>query len=271
MTFLLLQRWGCCRLGRSQRLLPSTTTLTLTQLIPHKVNGRKSFSSVPLPAAHTLHENETFLTGSSSVYAEEMYERYQQDRESVHASWRHYFDSLEKGVPYDAQAYTKPMAVLSRRATVSEAAAAPSDSLGVAHLIRAYQVNGHLAARLDPLDTFAPETFPYRPTLANGSLGEVNDDVFYPAELTPAYHGFTEADMDRYMNFRGTSSGGNKGYLEELANSPNRVTLRMILNELRKTYTSTVGVEYMVRCVCEYIYIYRSRRCPGRSVVRHSP
>jgi 2-oxoglutarate dehydrogenase E1 component len=246
MTLLLLQRWGCCRLGRFQRMLPSPTTRMTTARVPHRVNGRESFSTAPLPAAH---ENETFLTGSSSVYAEEMYERYQQDRESVHASWRHYFDGMERGVPYDAQAYTRPTAVLSGRATVSEAAAAPSDSLGVAHLIRAYQVNGHLAARLDPLDTFAPETFPYRPSSTNGSPGEVNDAIFYPAELTPAYHGFTEADMDRYMNFRGTSSGGNKGYLEELANSPNRVTLRMILNGLRKAYTSTVGVEYMVRCV----------------------
>ena len=32
--------------------------------------------------------------------------------------------------------------------------AAPSDSLGVAHLIRAYQFNGHRAANLDPLGLF---------------------------------------------------------------------------------------------------------------------
>lgn len=189
------------------------------------------------------HENESFLTGTSSVYAEQMYELYEQDPTSVHESWRHYFDGLAQGRPYDATEYSKPTAVLSHRAAISEVAAAPSDSLGIAHLIRAYQVNGHTAAKLDPLDTYAPEAFPCRPS----SVLDLSRTDGYPPELTPEYHGFTTSDLDRVMNFRGTSAGGNKGYLEDLAGSPNKVTLRMILHELRKTYTGTVGVEYMVR------------------------
>ena len=42
--------------------------------------------------------------------------------------------------------------------------ALPSDSLGVAHLIRAYQVNGHTAAKLDPLNMHVKESFPSRPS-----------------------------------------------------------------------------------------------------------
>jgi 2-oxoglutarate dehydrogenase complex dehydrogenase (E1) component-like enzyme len=213
----------------------------------------------------TLHENESFLTGTSSVYAEEMYERYTNDPMSVHESWKHYFDALLAGQPYDVTAYNKPTAAVVvgttnstvlktkfattnsqlSQSTVAAAAVAPSDSLGIAHLIRAYQVNGHLAAKLDPLETYAPESYPSRPTPVTTNPNDI--DCGYPAELTPSYHGFHSSDLDRVMNFRGTSSGGNKGYLEDLANSPNKVTLRMILNELRKTYTGTLGVEYMVR------------------------
>jgi len=117
---------------------------------------------------------------------------------------------------------------------------APSDSLGVSHLIRAYQVSGHYAAHLDPLDLHGKLTFPFRPSNTRDYLPEG-----YPEELTVNYHGFTQADMDRPLNFKGTSSGGNKGYLEELASAPGKVTLRKIIEQLRTTYCGTLGVEYM--------------------------
>ena len=188
------------------------------------------------------HERESFLTGTSSVYAEEMYERYLEDPDSVEASWKTYFDNLSVGTPYVEADYNRPT-VSPGKSVASMAAlhAAPSDSLGVAHLIRAYQVNGHTAAKLDPLDLHTPLAFPYRPC----NTMDLTPYGGYPPELTLEYHGFSQDDLDRRLNFKGTSSGGNKGYLEELANSPNKVTLRMILNELRKTYCSTLGVEYM--------------------------
>ena len=188
------------------------------------------------------HESESFLTGTSSIYAEEMYERYLQDPNSVELSWKTYFDNLQEGSPYVEAEYNRPTISPGRTsASMSALNAAPSDSLGVAHLIRAYQVNGHTAAKLDPLDLHTPLAFPYRPC----NTMDLTPYGGYPPELTIEYHGFAEADLDRRLNFKGTSSGGNKGYLEELANSPNKVTLRMILNELRKTYCSTLGVEYM--------------------------
>lgn len=101
-------------------------------------------------------------------------------------------------------------------------------------------MNGHLGAKLDPLGLHNVEAFPFRPT--PGEDG-------YPYELGLEYHGFTEADLDRKLHFKGRSSGGNKGYLEELASlqtsAPGKVTLRAILEQLRKTYCGTLGVEYM--------------------------
>src|SRR3954466_2504400 len=53
---------------------------------------------------------------------------------------------------------------------------AAEDSIRAMMLIRTYRVRGHLAADLDP-------------------LGLTRRDV--PADLTPAFHGFTEFDLDR--------------------------------------------------------------------------
>ena len=281
----------------SKKIGTSLTVASLKSLRPLSIplsnrNTNRTINFSSAAAIDEIHENESFLTGTSSIYAEEMYSRYMSDPSSVHESWKHYFDTLSAGKPYDAAAYNRPTAAvvvsttssgspmatkfatttstLSQN-TVAAAAVAPSDSLGVAHLIRAYQVNGHMAARLDPLETYAPESYPYRPASVTNNPDDI--DYGYPAELTPSYHGFHVSDLDRVMNFRGTSSGGNKGFLEDLSNSPNKVTLRMILNELRKTYTGTLGVEYMVshalpnrsyihftmiymNCLIKFIYIY---------------
>ena len=55
-------------------------------------------------------------------------------------------------------------------------ARAAEDSIRAMMLIRSYRVRGHLSAKLDP-------------------LGLTRGDI--PPELTPAFHGFSEADLDR--------------------------------------------------------------------------
>ena len=44
---------------------------------------------------------ETFLNGTSSLYAEQMYEMYSIDPSSVQESWRIYFENEERKVPFD--------------------------------------------------------------------------------------------------------------------------------------------------------------------------
>lgn len=184
-------------------------------------NGFRAFST------SVKADPESFLNGTSSVYAEMVHAQYLKDPQSVNESWRRYFDNLNADKPFLVSDYSSPTQVKS---PMESSAAAPSDSLGVAHLIRSFQVNGHLEANLDPLGLRTGECFPHRPPVP---------------DLTYEYHGFTDTDLDRRLNFRGTSSGGNTGYLEELANSPNKVTLRMIMDELKKTYCGTLAVEYM--------------------------
>ena len=174
-----------------------------------------------------------YLTGISSL-CEMLYDQYLQNPESVDASWKDYFERLETQQSLEVyNAPTVAKSVSNRLPPLSSSSLRTepwSDSLRVAHLIQSYQVNGHLGANLDPLGLTTPETFPYHPQVP---------------DLTKEYHGFTEADMDRQLYLSGTSSGGNTGYLEELAQSPNKVTLRMILDELHKTYCGALAVEYM--------------------------
>lgn len=132
--------------------------------------------------------------------------------------------------PLDA--FRGPPTVVGTTGTPSSAdamASSPagkSDSLGLAYLIKGYQTRGHEAANLDPLGLHD-----FRASTP-------------PAELDPASHGFTEADMDRNLNLLGTSTGGSTGYLSMLASRPN-VTLRSVVDNLKKTYCGNIGVEYM--------------------------
>ena len=88
---------------------------------------------------------------------------------------------------------------------------AAEDSLRAMMLIRTYRVRGHLAARLDPLGLHHSEI---------------------PADLTPAYHGFSDADLDRPIWIGG-------------AIGRERATVREIVEALRVDYCGTIGVEYM--------------------------
>jgi 2-oxoglutarate dehydrogenase E1 component len=81
----------------------------------------------------------------------------------------------------------------------------PHKEAAVAHLINAYRVRGHLIANLDPLGSTRP---------------------MHP-DLDPATHGLTMWDLDRRVITEG-----------------NRL-LRDVLEDLRQTYSASVGPEYM--------------------------
>ena len=88
---------------------------------------------------------------------------------------------------------------------------AADDSIRAMMLIRTYRVRGHLAAKLDP-------------------LGLHRSDC--PADLTPAYHGFSDADLDRPIFICGALG------LET-------ATVREIVKILQETYCGHIGFEYM--------------------------
>ncbi|HEX2811465.1 MAG TPA: 2-oxoglutarate dehydrogenase E1 component [Sphingopyxis sp.] len=93
----------------------------------------------------------------------------------------------------------------------AEVERAADDSIRAMMLIRTYRVRGHLAAKLDPLGLSTREL---------------------PADLTPEYHGFTGAALDRPVWLGGTLG------LE-------KATVREIVAILQANYCGAVGLEYM--------------------------
>ena len=73
-------------------------------------NSNRIFSTAPQEKTSSP---ESFLNGTSSLYAEQMYEMYLENPDSVHPSWKQYFDNLEQGVGFDVADYSSPTAVTS--------------------------------------------------------------------------------------------------------------------------------------------------------------
>jgi 2-oxoglutarate dehydrogenase E1 component len=182
--------------------------------------------------------NQVDLSGASAHFVEAQYARYQADPSSVEDGWRGYFKDLEKGaealggnggpswgrsdwplMPDDdltsallpgVEAAAAPK---KKKGAVSEAQlrAATLDSIRALMLIRAYRVRGHMIANLDPLHLEEGEAHP---------------------ELDPATYGFGDDDMDRPIfidNVLGLESA----------------SLNEIIAILRRTYSSTLGIEFM--------------------------
>jgi 2-oxoglutarate dehydrogenase E1 component len=204
-----------------------------------------SSSSSPNATTHSPpHPSESFLSGSNSIYADEMYRLWRQDPNKVHSSWSIYFSNLEKGLP-PGQAFSLPPTLdggnlimpsvvpattttttkhqqLAKPTQTDLGFVASDDAANIVSLVRGYQARGHLKAKLDPLGLTLPPP----------------DDVL---DLTPQAFGFSEADLDREFNIPDVP--GVDGILGN-ALGP-RATLRKLLEALRTTYCGTVGVEYM--------------------------
>ncbi|MCL6728899.1 2-oxoglutarate dehydrogenase E1 component [Sphingomonas hankyongi] len=125
-------------------------------------------------------------------------------------------DEINLGLdPTQATIEKLKSAVAERAATAGakpdDVRRAAEDSIRAMMLIRTYRVRGHLAADLDPLGLSKREI---------------------PADLTAAYHGFSDADLDRPIFICGALG------LET-------ATVREIEKILRETYCGHIGFEYM--------------------------
>ena len=193
---------------------------------------------------NSIFDETAFLYGGNATFIEELYEQYKKNPASVDPSWRSFFDSMdeaptangagptwaEKGAPpangeskelyLDAFGAAFPehkdiKAKVEERlppgATQQDVRKATLDSIRAIMLIRAYRVRGHLAAHLDPLEL---EERPPQP------------------ELEPETYGFGPDDMDRQI------------YIDFVLGLE-QATLSEILDILRRTYCSTIGVEFM--------------------------
>lgn len=81
-----------------------------------RVSPWRSAASASTYFSTKAQETETFLSGSTSLYAEQMYEQYLENPDSVHGSWKQYFENLEQGVAYNAEDYSRPSMIPGKRA-----------------------------------------------------------------------------------------------------------------------------------------------------------
>ena len=150
------------------------------------------------------------LASASPIYMEEMYESWLQDPKSVHESWDKYFRSQDME-DFDAMSKTGVREI--------------DDHLSVQDIIRAYQMRGHLAAQLDPL---------------NMNAAHINSRVVkgLPDKPEIVLRHYKLKDDDMYRKFRlpeSTYIGGDSPVL----------TLQEILKRLENVYCNHIGVEYM--------------------------
>merc|ERR1712223_935065 len=174
---------------------------------------------------------ESYLSGSNAGYVDEMYEAWARDPTSVHASWDAYFRGINYTPPPslgNTRANEVPLSAIvpaMAGAAVGSAAvggAAPSAKVIDAHLavqttIRSYQVRGHLAASIDPLN-----------------INNMNKDEARKLIIRSAV--VAEADLDTVFQLPSTTWIGGKD---------SHLPLREIISRLENVYCGSIGAEFM--------------------------
>ena len=172
--------------------------------------------------------NDSFLNSANAPYVAELYFKYTQNPKSIDKSWKSFFSSLNEdelsiisdfGGPEWKKRHTSVIDDTSFDKVVRSSTAvdfnsfktSTLDSIRALRLIRAYRMNGHLIANLDPLN-----------------LHKKN----YHPELDYKSYGFSESDLDRVIFIDGSLG------LET-------ATLKEIIQILNKTYASSIGVEFL--------------------------
>ena len=165
--------------------------------------------------------SSSHIAGGSVAYVEDLYEQYLRDPDSVDAQWRDYFQQLP---PVNGSAVdVSHSAIQAQFLTRQRQSFQPSQSslvsseherkqVQVLRLISAYRIRGHQQATLDPLGLMEREQVP---------------------DLTLAYHGLSDADLD--TEFQSSTLFIGKEY----------ASLREICAALHTTYCGDIGVEYM--------------------------
>lgn len=173
---------------------------------------------------------DTFLQGNNASYVDEMYEAWLQDPKSVHISWDAYFKNLNGSRPanlaFQAPPTIIPTPVGSLSMVPDSNTSAGEDvmtHLKTQLLVRAYEVRGHLKAKLDPLHV---------------SFGESHEKAL-PKELTLDYYGLTDADLEKEITL---GPGILPKFKEKGINS---LKLKEIVSYCENIYCSSYGIEYI--------------------------
>lgn len=172
------------------------------------------------------------LSAGNAAFIEDLYETWLSDPTAVSAEWNQYFEGVKGRSAHDT-AHSGAIARIeaAQRQKATQVVVNGADNLlsqkqaGVLKLVTAYRSRGHLAAKVDPLNLSG--SFPVEELETLGLLPRPS-----APDLELEFHGLSDADLDTEFN---TSSLGG----------PKRAKLRDIVNFLKATYASSIGVEFM--------------------------
>ena len=159
------------------------------------------------------------LGADNAHYIEALYEQYLTDPDSVDTDWQRYFEQYKSSNDAKHNDIKDQFLLLARNQTanrggvaIDPANCADPKQMAVQQLISAYRRRGHRRAQLDPLNLHP--------------RAEVED-------LTLAYHGLSEADLDTVYPTSDLSIGKSEAPLRE------------IIEIMERVYCRNIGVEYM--------------------------
>ncbi|KAF7618975.1 hypothetical protein AFLA_000618 [Aspergillus flavus NRRL3357] len=211
------------------------TTRRPLAVVDRLSNGRRAYAVSAEDTNKGVDPNDSFLSGNTANYIDEMYLAWKKDPSSVHISWQTYFKNMEDGNMPVSQAFQPPPTIVPTPtggvpqtmpgAGLSMAAGTDvTNHLKVQLLVRAYQARGHHKAKIDPL----------------GIRGEAEAFGYNkPKELELDHYGFTERDLDEEFTL-------GPGILPRFATeSRKKMTLREIIATCESIYCGSYGVEYI--------------------------
>jgi len=182
-----------------------------------------------------IFEKTSFLQGGNSPFIKELYLQYLENSTTVPQSWKEFFDGLNEdqesiqkeilGPSWSRRKKNNLKVKLHGKKIIEEKELVSNETLitqknhekekeqsvKAIALIRAYRIRGHLIADLDPLGIMERK---------------------YLHELHPADHGFKKEDYNKKIYLH---TYMDRGY----------ATINELLPFLKKTYCSTIGIEYM--------------------------
>lgn len=121
----------------------------------------------------------TPLFGGNAPYVEALYESFLEDPASVPEAWRRYFQKEGRSGDTPRRKLEAEMAAMAKEHRPSTAAAATGDGRQAAaqRLLDAYRMQGHLRARLDPLELTSPAHVSELVPEAYGLAGDILDQA----------------------------------------------------------------------------------------------
>ncbi|KPA81350.1 putative mitochondrial 2-oxoglutarate dehydrogenase E1 component [Leptomonas pyrrhocoris] len=189
--------------------------------------GRRHAADV-VPERQLLYDNDSFLTGSSAMYIDDLYHQWKKNPKSVDESWAQLFSRSDLG-EYEHGLLDAPIRVLPTESSdPMEVKQSLADCGRLTWMIQAFEDRGHLKAQTDPLNYDETDITQRTPSRRYREL----------VRLDLPYFGFSEKDADRVVR---VGFQDQVGGVWDTSSAP--MTIKQLHTLLTKRYCGKIGFE----------------------------